>query len=220
MDGASTDNTLAIVETFADDRIRITSEPDTGMYDALNRGLKLYAGDVVGILNADDAYYDATVLGRIASALEEAEIVHGHLNFIDGRQNGRVVRRWRARPRPAKGFASGWMPAHPTFYVRREVAEMVGEFDVSLSIASDYDWMIRALELYGFKSALIDHILVDMTTGGKSTSGFASRVRHNLEALKARRRWLGAGMVDYALVAKPMRKLGQIVGSGSEAMSA
>lgn len=209
IDGASSDGTLDVVHSFSSGRIRIVSEPDRGMYDALNKGLKLYTGDAVGVLNADDCYHDASVLARIATSLGQADVVHGHLDFVDA--CGKVTRRWRADPRPARGFSTGWMPAHPTFYVTRRVVDAVGEFDLTLATASDYDWMLRALELNGFASSIIDHVMVDMALGGKSTASLASHIRHNLEALAARRRWLGSGPLDYALFAKPARKLGQFV---------
>ncbi len=152
VDGASTDATLEVVRGFPQDQIRVLSEPDRGMYDALNKGLKLFSGDAVGVLNADDAYHDADALRHVAMGLEASDIVHGHLDFVDSQTDKKVVRRWRAEPRPWNGFASGWMPAHPTFYVRRKVAESVGPFDLSFATAADYDWMIRALELHGFSS--------------------------------------------------------------------
>ncbi|MER8842447.1 glycosyltransferase [Mesorhizobium sp. M0913] len=209
VDGASTDGTLSIVRTYANGRLRIISEPDRGMYDALNKGLALCRGEAIGVLNSDDAFHDPSALGRISVALSAADIVHGHLDFVDNHESKRVLRRWRAKPRPRNGFRSGWMPAHPTFYVRRDVAERVGSFDLTLKVASDYDWMLRAVELYGFRVATVDHILVDMMLGGASTRSLRSHFHHNLEALHSRRRWLGSGHIDYALVAKPMRKLGQ-----------
>lgn len=212
VDGGSSDETLAIVRSYPQDRIQLISEPDSGMYDALNKGLRLYTGDAVGVLNSDDCFHDQTVLGRISAGLEQADIVHGDLDFVESHLSKRIVRRWRAAPRPAKGFRTGWMPAHPTFYVRREVAERVGEFDLSLATASDYDWMLRAVELYRFRSDVIDHVMIDMLQGGRSTSGLASHIRHNLEALRSRRRWLESGVIDYALVAKPARKIGQFFG--------
>nr|TIL73230.1 MAG: glycosyltransferase [Mesorhizobium sp.] len=211
IDGNSSDETLSIVRSYPPDQIRLISEPDSGMYDALNKGLGLYTGDAVGVLNSDDCFHDRTVLGRISAGLETADIVHGHLDFVENHLNKRVVRRWRAAARPAKGFRTGWMPAHPTFYVRRTVAEAVGDFDLELKVASDYDWMLRAIELFGFKSALIDQVMIDMMQGGKSTNGIRSHVAHNFEALHSRRKWLGSGPVDYALVAKPVRKVGQFI---------
>ncbi|RVB80576.1 MULTISPECIES: glycosyltransferase family 2 protein [unclassified Mesorhizobium] len=209
VDGGSSDDTLSIVRSYPPDQIRLISEPDSGMYDALNKGLHLYTGDAVGVLNSDDTYHDVSVLGLISNALATADIVHGHLNFVGDHTKKRIVRRWMASPRPASGFRSGWMPAHPTFYVRREVADRVGSFDLNFRIASDYDWMLRAVELYGNKISLIDHTMMDMMYGGASTSGIRTYLRHNLEALQSRRQHLGVARLDYALLAKPGRKIRQ-----------
>ncbi|MER8421485.1 glycosyltransferase family 2 protein [Mesorhizobium sp. M1329] len=211
IDGNSSDGTMAIVRSYPQDQIRMISEPDTGMYDALNKGLRLYTGDAVGVLNSDDCFHDRTALGRISAGLEQADILHGDLDFVEDHLTKRVVRRWRAEARPAKGFRTGWMPAHPTFYVTRKVADVVGGFDLSLKVASDYDWMLRAVELHGFQTAATGHVLVDMMVGGASTRSIVSHIWHNLEALRSRRRWLGAGPLDYALLAKPARKLGQFL---------
>ncbi|MFO0316958.1 MAG: hypothetical protein ACK51R_07640, partial [Hyphomonadaceae bacterium] len=99
----------------------------------------------------------------------------------------------------------------PTFYAQRHVVEKVGLFDLALETSSDYDWMLRALEVHGFSTYLIEEVLIDMQQGGRSTSGLASYVHHNLEALRARQKWLKAGVVDYALFAKPLRKVGQFL---------
>ncbi len=214
IDGASTDSTADIARDYRDDHIVVVSEPDAGMYDALNKALKLYSGDAVGVLNSNDAYHNGSVLSRVAEALETADIVYGHLDFVGSHKTKAVKRRWRATPRPPRGFRTGWMPAHPTFYVRKAVAERVGSFDLSLKTASDYDWMLRAVELHDHSTHLIDAVMVDMMLGGRSTSSLRSHIVHNLEALRSRRRWLGTGLVDYALVAKPLRKVGQWVASG------
>jgi glycosyltransferase involved in cell wall biosynthesis len=218
IDGASRDETVAIVKSYARDGIRLVSEPDKGMYDALNKGLKLFTGDAFGVLNADDAYHDSMALARLAEGLEQSAIVQGHLSFVEDHRDKKIVRHWRGVARPPSGFKSGWMPAHPTFYVRREVVDKVGLFDLSMHTASDYDWMLRAVDVHGFAISLIDHVLIDMKTGGRSTSGIVSHLRHNYEALAARRRWLNAGAIDYALIAKPARKIGQFLGVTSTAM--
>lgn len=211
VDGASRDDTLKVVERFACPQIRVISEPDRGLYDAMNKGLAAYSGEAVGFLNADDRYSDASVLGDIAAALADADIVHGDLDFVSDHESGAVVRTWRATPWRKGAFRRGWMPAHPTFYVRRKVVDAVGRFDTSLRIAADYDFMLRAMELGDFKSRLISRTLVQMMTGGASTSGLRGYVNSNLEALRARRRWLGSGLVDRALIAKPLGKVGQFL---------
>ncbi|UOM37336.1 glycosyltransferase family 2 protein [Acuticoccus sp. I52.16.1] len=209
LDGASTDQTAAVARGFADPRISVVSEPDRGMYDALNKGLARYQGDAFGVLNADDTYHDATALSRIVEALQHADIVHGDLDFVLDHHAKEVVRRWRVAPRAAGGFRSGWMPAHPTFYVRRQVADAVGLFDLSLKTASDYDYMLRAVELHPFRLAKARGVVIDMMRGGASTASIGAHLKHNIEALRARRRWLGGGPIDRALVAKPLRKVGQ-----------
>lgn len=215
VDGASTDGTQEVVRDFisshTDTDIRFVSEPDNGMYDALNKALDLYTGDAFGVLNSDDAYHDTRALARIAEGLFRADIVHGNLNFVNSHVDRRVVRRWQAQPRPAGGFRTGWMPAHPTFYCRRPVGSAVGYFNPKLPIASDYDWMLRAVELFSYSVECIDHVLVDMQIGGRSTRGLSAHVMHNLEALKSRRKWLDVGVVDYALLAKPLKKINQFL---------
>ena len=212
LDGASGDRTIAVVESFGAADIRVVSEPDRGMYDALNKGFGLFSGDAVGVLNADDRYRDPHVLSRLAAALTTHDAVHGDLDFHDA--EGRIVRRWRGTPRPPRGFASGWMPAHPTFYVRRHVAEAVGPFDTTLATAADYEWMLRAIDVHGATLVHVPDVLVEMAMGGRSTASIRAHLRHNLEALAARRRWLKSGIVDWALVAKPASKLTQFAGFG------
>jgi len=210
LDGGSTDGTLDILARYSSERLTVLSEPDGGMYDALNKALRLFSGEVVGALNADDTFHDSTSLSRIAAAMEDADIVHGDLDFVTDHHSKRVVRRWRTAARPASGFRSGWMPAHPTFYVRRSVAESVGAYDISLKTAADYDWMLRAVELHYFRVRKVEGVLVDMMQGGRSTASLRAHLRHNLEALASRRRWLNVGSVDRAFVAKPARKIFQL----------
>ncbi len=215
IDGASTDGTVDVVRRYLGTEVSCVSEPDRGMYDALNKGLSRFSGDAVGVLNADDTFHDETALSQIARLLAAADMVHGNLNFVTDHASKTVKRRWRAEPPPANGFRTGWMPAHPTFYVRRAVAEAVGPFDLTLKTAADYDWMLRAIDVHGFLLATVDSVLVDMQAGGRSTAGLGAHIGHNLEALRARRRWLRSGWVDVALFAKPARKLGQFVRLGT-----
>jgi glycosyltransferase involved in cell wall biosynthesis len=214
IDGASTDGTLDIVRAFAGREISFVSEPDRGLYDAMNKGLARFDGEAVGFLNADDRFHDAGALSAVAEALERADICYGDLDVIDLGGGDRVVRRWRSRPWRKGDFRRGWMPPHPTFYCRRSVVDRIGAFDLSYRLAADYDFMLRALELTDFASARIAQVLVDMGAGGLSASGWRARIDHNLEALASRRRWLGAGVVDYALFAKPLSKASQFVGVG------
>ena len=211
VDGGSTDETLAIVRSFAAEQVTFVSEPDHGMYDAANKGLARYSGDAVGFLNADDRYHDPGVLGDIAAALETADILSSNLDFVRDHDGRQIVRRWRGTPFRKGSFRRGWMPAHPTFYVRRHVVDAVGPYDLRYRISSDYDWMLRAHELHQFRAVFLDRVTVDMMAGGTSTVSFASHIHHNLEALASRRHWLGSGIIDYALLAKPLRKVRQFM---------
>jgi glycosyltransferase involved in cell wall biosynthesis len=211
VDGASTDDTVSIARRFACEQMTIISEPDLGLYDAMNKGLRLFDGDAVGFLNADDRFHDGDTLTAVVAALQSADICYGDLDYVDQVRRRRVVRRWRATPWRKGAFRRGWMPPHPTFYCRREVVQSVGGFDLSYRLAADYDFMLRALELGDFTAAHVPSVLVDMGDGGLSSAGVAARLRHNLEALASRRRWLGAGLIDYALFAKPLGKAPQFV---------
>lgn len=214
IDGGSTDGTPDIVRTLAGPHVRLVSEPDGGIYEAMNKGLACHDGDAVGFLNADDRFKDSSVLSRIAAGLAEADVVFGDLEFVRDHEQAEVVRAWRGSPWRKGAFRRGWMPAHPTFYMRRHVAEAVGGFDTDLRIAADYDHMLRVLELGGFTSRYIPEVLVQMMEGGASTRSVGSYLRGNLESLRSRRRWLGAGFVDRALIAKPLGKIGQFLGRG------
>jgi len=214
IDGASTDGTLDVVNEFARDGLTVISEPDRGLYDAMNKGLAAFGGAAVGFLNADDRFHDQDSLAAVAAALETADICYADLDFVDAARRAQVVRRWRSTPWRKGGFARGWMPAHPTFYCRRGVVDQVGRFDLRYRLAADYDFMLRALELADFTAVHVPRVLVDMGAGGLSSASLKSRVRHNLEALASRRRWLGAGLIDYALFAKPLGKAAQLIVAG------
>lgn len=211
IDGASDDGTLDLINRFACDRLTVISERDGGIYDAMNKGLSTFTGDAVGFLNADDRFHHPGALSALAATLEGADIAYGDLDVVNTHVAPEVLRRWRSSPWTKGAFRQGWMPAHPTFYCRRRVIDAVGAFDLRYQIAADYDFMLRALELGDFTAAQAPGVLVDMQAGGRSSTGIRQRVFHNLEALQSRRRWLGAGVVDYALIAKPLRKVTQFV---------
>ncbi len=211
VDGASRDGTLDIVRSFASDDMKIISEPDKGIYDAMNKGLAAFTGDAIGFLNSDDRFKDESALAHIAAGLNDADVVFGDLDFVTDHNSRKVVRRWRGTPYRPRAFATGWMPPHPTFYVRRAVVDAVGRFDMTYRIAADYDFMLRAMELHDFRAAMIDQVLIDMMQGGDSTSGLKAYVKSNFEALRSRQKWLDAGAFDRALVAKPLRKISQFL---------
>ena len=209
VDGASSDRTLEIIRSFDDSHIRIHSAPDRGIYDAMNRGLALYGGDVVGFLNSDDRYHDSFVLESIASALAGSEIAFGDLVFVKSGADDRRIRIWKAGSFRKGSFRGGWLPPHPTFYIRREIADRVGAFDTRFGSAADYDYMLRALEFGNPKVAYIPRTLIDFSHGGASTNGIRSYIRGNLLCLRSRRERLHSAPMDMALLLKPLRKLHQ-----------
>lgn len=211
IDGASTDGTVDIVKSFGSDAVRIVSEKDHGIYDAMNKGLKNFSGDAIGFLNSDDVYHDDAILSRISASLEQHEAVYGDLVMISDHATRKPVRNWRAGHFVRGAFRGGWMPPHPTFYIRRELAQRVGFFDLSYSISADYDFMLRAMEIHASDVHYIPHTLVDFMVGGVSTTGPGAVWRGNMECLRARRNHLGTPLIDFALLAKPLRKLSQIV---------
>ena len=210
IDGASTDDTLDIVRSFKSDQIRIVSEADGGPYQAMNKGLALFVGDAAGFLNSDDRFHDRDALARIAAGLEQADMVYGDLDMIRGRTHPVIIRAWRAGRYSRARLKLGWMPPHPTFYVRRRVVEQVGQFDLSYSTSADYDFILRALAPEQFSLHYIPHVLIDYELGGLSSRNLQATVRGNLKCLRARRAHLGAGFVDLGLIARPLGKLAQL----------
>ena len=210
VDGLSRDRTLDIVNSFRSPDILVVSEKDAGIYDAMNKGLNLYSGDAVGFLNSDDAYHDEHALARIAGALQSADAVFGDILMVADHVSKTPVRTWKGAPFRKGSFRWGWMPAHPTFYARRELVDAVGTFRLDYRIAADYDFMLRALETCPSKAEYIPHTLVDFMHGGSSTAGWRAVWRSNIESLKSRQQHLGAPSVDLAFVLKPGRKIFQL----------
>jgi len=210
IDGGSTDDTMEIVHQHIRGDAIIVSEPDHGIYDAMNKGLALFSGDAFGFLNADDVFSDAYVLSDIAEILSRAEVSAGHVRFINNKDEKREVRIWRSTLFTPGAFGRGWAQPHPGVYCRRTVFEKTGFFDDTYRIAGDYEWLLRIYERHGFQCEILDRSVVDMCMGGVSTSGVSSLWINTTEPLRARQKWLGSGWMDYALLAKIFYKLRQM----------
>ena len=209
IDGASRDETCAIVRAFDSPLIQLHSEPDRGIYDAMNKGLARVSGDAFGCLNSDDCYARPDALRLIAEGLECADLVSGQLNFVREHDGSTPVRVWRPEQYRRGAYARGFSLPHPTTYARRMVLDRVGAFSTEYRSASDYDWLMRAFAVHGFSHQVIDEVLVNMRIGGQSTAGLTAILKNSRELLAIRRRRLGSGPVDAALFLNLFKKIMQ-----------
>ena len=231
LDGGSTDNTLEIAHQYLH-IAHVISEPDKGIYDAMNKGIRLATGEIIGILNADDFYADSRVLERVANAFEDRELdaCYGDLVYIDyksgngqctignGQENPspmshrqspyQILRYWKSGSFHSDKFKWGWMPPHPTFFVRRRVYEKYGLFNLNLGSAADYELMLRFLYKHRIKVAYIPEVLICMRAGGVSNASLSNRLKANR---MDRRAWEVNGLKPYpwTLMMKPIRKIPQ-----------
>ena len=174
IDGESIDGTLSIAKE-QDHISKIVSEADKGIYDALNKGIKNSTGEIIGILNSDDTFYDENSLQYIADAFDkDTDCVFGDLIYTD--KNEKVKRVWKGSAFKKGAFKKGWMPAHPTFYCRRSVYEKLGLYDDSFKIAGDFELMLRFLEKHSIRSKYVPKTLVNMKVGGASNKGLKSKL--------------------------------------------
>jgi glycosyltransferase involved in cell wall biosynthesis len=187
VDGASADGTADVVRARGRAVTRLISEPDAGIYDALNKGIATSTGDIISILHAADAFANDTVLSRVIERMEtdRLDALLGDVEFVSPRDPNRVVRRYRSdRFRPSR-LAWGWMPAHPALFVRRSLFERVGPFRTDYRIAGDFEWIIRAFHGGTLRYRHVPEVLVRMMTGGISTAGWRSTLLLNREVLRA-----------------------------------
>lgn len=210
IDGASTDQTPAVIREFKH-VAHLTSEPDQGLYDAMNKGIRLATGDVVGVLNADDFYANPEVLAKVAAVFAQQEktaALYGDLRYVHPRATNRTVRFWRSGPFHPDLFRYGWMPPHPTFFVRRKLYDILGGYDTRLRNAADYELMLRFLYKFRIPVMYLPEVMVHMRIGGLSNRSFSNRWRANREDRFA---WAMNGLKPafYTLWLKPLRKIPQ-----------
>ncbi|WP_102408581.1 glycosyltransferase family 2 protein [Parabacteroides bouchesdurhonensis] len=174
IDGASTDDTLRIVNEYADRISWIVSEPDKGIYDAMNKGIRMATGDVVGILNSDDFFASQDVVSRIASEFAEPSLdaVYGDVRFVSPEDLSRCVRHYSSRIFRRPLMHLGFIPAHPSFYVRRVWYERLGLYNMSYRICADFELLLRFIYIQRINVRYLPFDFVTMRTGGVSTNGF------------------------------------------------
>lgn len=186
-DGASTDATLAVLAQRGLADMRLVSQADGGIYAAINAGIRRARGDVIGLLHADDMLAGPDVLAWVAQALADPALdgVYGDLQYVARHNPARVIRHWVAGPYQRAALAHGWMPPHPTLYLRRAVFDRLGLYDTSYRIAGDYEAMLRYLGAGGVRLGYIPRIMVRMTMGGASNRNFAQILRKTREDYRA-----------------------------------
>lgn len=212
IDGGSTDGTMDLLKKYENRMTKIVSERDNGIYDAMNKGIKLATGDVIGILNSDDIYNDATVIESVANAIMENSVdsCYADLVYIDKNNPDKVIRYWKSCIYKNGLFRSGWMPPHPTFFVKREVYEKYGCFNTDFKIAADYELMLRFLERHKISTYYIPEVLIKMRMGGMSNRSLKNLFIKSSEDYKA---WkinnLNGGI--YTILLKNLCKLPQFI---------
>ncbi len=221
-DGGSTDGTLELIKKYQNNPptfgkvkckiAKIVSEKDKGIYDGMNKGIKMDTGDIIGILNSDDIYASEDVIEKVVETMEEknADACWGDLVYVDKNDLNKIIRYWKSSEYKEGKFQRGWMPSHPSFFVRKWVYEKYGYFNLDFSIAADYEIMLRFLEKYKIKSCYIPEILVKMRIGGKSNKSIKNIIKANIECYQA---WKVNGLKinPLRMFFKPISKVSQYI---------
>jgi len=211
VDGKSTDGTLSIIDSYKTKISKFVSEKDHGLYDALNKGITMASGDVIGILHSDDFYTDYLVIEKLVEQMKnsDADAVYADLYYVDKNNTDKIFRKWKSGEYKIGQFLKGWMPPHPTFFVKRKYYEKYGKFNLSFHSAADYELMLRFIHKHHLKLAYLPEFIIKMRVGGKSNVSIKNRIRANQED---RRAWKVNGLKPhvYTLYAKPLRKIVQL----------
>jgi len=187
IDGGSTDQTLEILKRPENSGVRWISEPDCGIYDAMNKGLSLANGEVIGFLNADDLYADNQVLAQMAKLFADPDVaaVYGDLVYVDREHPEKVVRYWRSCHYHPGLFQRGWAPPHPTFFVRAKIYRLLGGFNLKYRLAADAELMLRFIEKHQISTRYLSKVLVRMRLGGVTNSSLRNILLQNREIIEA-----------------------------------
>ncbi len=211
VDGLSKDNTLDIVNRYGKYIDKVVSEKDKGLYDALNKGIKLATGDVIGMLHSDDIYAHNQVISKIAQQFAidpDVEAVYADLVFVDRSDTNKILRSWKAGVYQEDSFKKGWMPPHPTFFVKKSVYDRFGGFNLDLKLSADYELMLRFIHKHKIKVAYLPENIVKMRMGGISNTSFFVKLKANMEDKLA---WKINDMKPglFTTFMKPIKKLKQ-----------
>jgi len=210
VDGKSTDGTIEIIHSYGNKISKLVSEIDSGLYDAINKGIRLATGDIIGLLHSDDLLSSSDTIATIASAfrMHSVDSIYGDLLYVQRHDITKVVRKWVSGSYKRKDFLCGWMPPHPTFYVKKACYEKYGLYNTIFRSAADYELMLRFLYKQNISTYYVPEVIVRMRVGGKSNITLQNRLRANQEDYKA---WLVNDLKPhfYTRFLKPLRKLVQ-----------
>lgn len=188
IDGNSTDSTLPLLLSKRDQIKKLISESDRGVYDAMNKGIKVATGDIIGFLNSDDLYTNNKVISKVASVFRDnpsIDACYADLVYTQQMDTSKIIRYWKSNKFNAGYFSKGWRPPHPTFFVRNSVYKQFGKFDIDYDISADYELMMRFLEIHKINTYYIPELWVKMRIGGISSRSFKNIIKQNQEDLKA-----------------------------------
>lgn len=210
IDGRSTDETLSIISRYRDKIAVVVSEKDCGIYDAMNKGVMLATGNFVGILNADDFYSNESVISSVVKQLKisDADSLYANLLIVDPTHVSHIKRRWISGAYNRRAFLFGWMPPHPTFFVRKEIYSKFGAFNLNLKTAADYELMLRFLYVNRITTTYLNDVIIHMRGGGASNKNIKSKLIANMQDRKA---WTINNVQPYffTIFLKPIRKITQ-----------
>jgi len=214
IDGCSSDKTSSVAKEYMHPSLKFYSEPDDGVYDAMNKGAIVSSGEIITFLNSDDYYAVNTALKQVSKVFEDStvDICYANLDYVSKSNEKRIIRKWRSRSFEPGLFSKGWSPAHPTFFIRRSALDIVGLFDLSYPIGNDVEWMMRALEVKRLKSVFIPNVLVKMRVGGISNSSLGAVLSQNITIIKALKKfklWNGfANFFFHKLISRVIQRYG------------
>ena len=210
IDGLSKDSTLEIVNKYKSKIALVVSEKDHGIYDAIGKGISKATGDIIVALNSDDMYASPHIISNVVDLFKSsnADAVYGDLNYVDRYDTSKIIRKWKSGYYKKGDFLKGWMPPHPTFFVRNYCYDKYGSFNLSLKSAADYELMLRFIHKHQIKVAYLPKLIVNMRAGGQSNVSFKNRFKANREDKKA---WEINGLKPglFTLIRKPLSKIKQ-----------
>lgn len=211
VDGASKDNTVSVIKKYEDRISTFVSERDKGIYDGLNKGVSLATGDVIAFLHSDDIYENENIISEVVDHFKNTntDSIYGDLVYVDKEDTSKIFRYWQSGEYTFKKLCNGWMPPHPTFFVKKEFYDKYGKFDLDFGIAADYDFMLRMLGKYKISTSYLPKVLYKMRVGGASNRSLKNIIQKSLEDIKALRNNNIGGI--HTIILKNLSKIPQFL---------